>query len=88
MLLLMRRGIDSLLTRELVELRARRGDLTGLADATDARSLARQRRLLAVATFCFWLLLLVIPALTPWPAVLYALYALLWVLPQGRRPPA
>ncbi|MGH7554412.1 MAG: hypothetical protein ACREMQ_15515, partial [Longimicrobiales bacterium] len=69
---LLRRSVDALVARETAELRAQRGDLTGMAGAADARAVARRQRLLALALLCFWMLLLIVPPLTPWPGVLYA----------------
>jgi hypothetical protein len=76
------RGIDTFVAGEAVDQRARRGDLTGMADASSRRALARRARIRAAATLSFWLGLLVIPVLTPWPATLYAIYSLLWFLPR------
>jgi hypothetical protein len=84
MLRLLRRGVDALVAGEMAELRAQRGDLTGMADAAGAREVARRRRFLALAMLCFWVLLLIVPPLTPWPGLLYALYSVLWLVPHGR----
>lgn len=77
-------GADELLTRELSRTRARRGDLTGLQEAEAHRELARRRRRLALGALVLWGGLLLLPPLTPWPAVLYALYSLLWFVPHGK----
>ena len=78
-------GVDGFLAREVAQLRAQRGDLTGMADAERLRSLARRRKLFAAAGLSFWVLLLVTPPLTPWPAALYAVYSILWLVPHARR---
>lgn len=78
-------GADELLTRQLSRTRAQRGDLTGLQEAEAHRELARRRRRLALGALVLWGGLLLLPPLTPWPALLYALYALLWLVPPGRR---
>jgi hypothetical protein len=77
-------GIDAFLARDTAAVRARRGDLTGLADAETQRQLARRRRIRALGAASFWAGLLLVPPLTPWPTALYASYSLLWLLP--RRP--
>ncbi|MGH7577385.1 MAG: hypothetical protein ACREM1_19925 [Longimicrobiales bacterium] len=78
------RGVDTLVAGEVHDLRAQRGDLTGMADAARQRSIARRDRLVAVAMLSFWAGLLVAPPLTPWPAALYAIYSLLWLVPRAR----
>jgi hypothetical protein len=80
----LRGGVDAFLARDLQDVRAGRGDLTGFADAAGARSAARRRRMTALGTMAFWLGLLIVPPLTPWPRLLYAVYSLLWLAP--RRP--
>jgi hypothetical protein len=80
-------GVESLLARDLTEIRARRGDLTGVQEANDLQGAARRHRLLALGAFSMWAGLLVVPALTPWPALLYAGYALLWLVPRRRGAP-
>ena len=86
LLRLLHRGVDAFLAQEVARVRAQRGDITGMSDAERMRSLARRRRLLAVAGLSFWVVLLVAPPLTPWPAALYALYSVLWFVPHERRP--
>lgn len=81
---LLHRGVDTLVAGEVHDLRAQRGDLTGMADAARQRSIARRGRVLAVAMLSFWVGLLVAPPLTPWPAALYAVYSLLWIVPRIR----
>jgi hypothetical protein len=81
----LRGGVDAFLARDLAEVRARRGDLTGLEEAAGARSVARRRRLLALSIFTMWVGLLVVPSLTPWPLFLYASYSLLWLVPRRSR---
>jgi hypothetical protein len=80
----LRGGVDAFLARDVADNRAQRGDLTGLADAAEYRSAARQRRMVALGAVAFWAGLLFVPPLTPWPRFLYAVYALLWLVP--RRP--
>ncbi len=67
--------------------RARRGDLTGMAEADAWHRHAGRLRRWALWTCAFWLVLLVVPAYTAWTGPLYAAYALLWllnVLPRRR----
>jgi hypothetical protein len=64
------------------DLEARRGDLTSMADAASQRARARRHRWIAFAVLSFWLVLLLVPPLTPWPLLLYAIYAVLWLVPH------
>jgi hypothetical protein len=82
-------GVEGFLARDAAATRARRGDLTGLADAEAQRALARRRRMLALGAASLWAGLLLVPPLTPWPTALYASYSLLWLLPRrsSLRPP-
>jgi hypothetical protein len=83
----LRGGVDSVLARDLADIRARRGDLTGLQDAADVRAAARRERMIAVTAFLMYIGLLAVPPLTPWPNLLYSAYALLWLVPR-RKPGA
>jgi hypothetical protein len=79
-------GVESFLARDVADVRARRGDLTGLADADAVRQRARRRRFVALGVFSMWVCLLIVPPLTPWPGFLYAAYSLLWLVPRRTRP--
>ena len=81
----LRGGVDSFLARDVAQTRAQRGDLTGIDDARAAGRNARRRRMLALGAASVWIGLLVFPTLTPWPRVLYACYALLWLIPRQPR---
>jgi hypothetical protein len=77
-------GADALIAREVAATRKQRGDLTGLEEANLARSEARRRRYVALGLLSIWAGLLVVPAVTPWPILMYAAYSLLWLLPHRR----
>lgn len=78
---LLGRGAESVWAEEMANVRSRRGDLTGMAEADEqARSVARSRRRAAAATG-FWVFLLAAPAVTPWARPVYAGLSLLWLLP-------
>lgn len=79
------RGADVLIARDVAATRAQRGDLTGLEEANLARGEARRRRYVALGLLSIWAGLLLVPALTPWPNLLYAAYSLLWLLPRSER---
>lgn len=79
---LLGRGVDRIMANEMAEIRARRGDLTGLDEADVEHGRARRAQAGALAVLSFWVLLLIAPSLTPWPLALYASYSLLWVIPR------
>ena len=81
---LLRGGVDVFLARDLHDVRAQRGDLTGMQEADALRQTGRQRRALAAARLSFWIGLLIIPNFTPWPAQMCAAYCAFWFFP--RRP--
>jgi hypothetical protein len=74
------RGVDSYMKGEAIQLRARRGDLTGMADAERSHAVARKRKRTGLVQLGFWSALLVLPLFTPWTAPIYAAYSLLWVV--------
>jgi hypothetical protein len=84
---LARLGLDVYAAGELADTRARRGDLTGMEEAKRAAAARKRARWRMVAPAVVWLLLLVLPALTPWTRSLYASYTLFWVLGRLRRGP-
>jgi hypothetical protein len=73
------RSAEGVAAGQAVDARAQRGDLTGMAEATEWRRLAARRRWRALTTSGMWAALLVGPAYTSWTLPIYAAYALLWV---------
>jgi len=83
----LRGGVDLFLTNEVGAAHARRGDLTAVQAADDARARARRARRLATARLVLSIGLLIVPAFTPWPGWVFAAYAPLWlVFWRGARP--
>ncbi len=74
------RSAEGVAAGQAVDARAQRGDLTGLAEANAWRKAAGRRRARAVASAGLWGALLVAPAYTSWTSLIYAAYALLWVV--------
>jgi hypothetical protein len=68
----------------LVEVSARRGDLTTLSERRAQEEGIRRTRRLTLALLVLWVLLLVGPPLAGWAREVYAACALLWVLPKQR----
>ena len=84
----LQRGTDAFLAREIADVRANRGDLTGVDDARVARERLRAGRSRALVFVLLYLVLLIAPSLTAMPMPLYAACNLLWLLPpawRGRR---
>ena len=77
----LRRGVDGYVARQVAGTRARHGDVTGMQDAATAATAAQRRRRRSTLLLGFWLAALLLPALTTWPQGFYALYSMLWVLP-------
>lgn len=67
----------------LAQVSARRGDLTGMAERTEAAQQARRRRRRGLLVSALWAGWLVVPPFVGWAPQAYALAAPLWVL--GRR---
>ncbi len=84
MLGLLVRGVEVVMAREATDIRARRGDITGLSAADEQRALARRHRRRSAAAVAFWAALIVVPVLTPWTRWLYAAWSPLWLLTARR----
>lgn len=81
-----RGGLEAWVARDIADTRRHRGDITGSQDALTSRAAAHRRRMFALGIALMWVLLLVVPPLTPWPRLLYASYSLLWLLPRRTAP--
>jgi len=81
---LARRVADVVWASEIAGARARRGDLTGMREAEAETHAARRTRDRAAGAALFWVSLLIAPAVLPWTRVLYAVLALVWVVPKRR----
>jgi hypothetical protein len=81
----LRHGATGLLTGEVARTHARRGDVTALEEASQARAVADRQRMRSGAEAVGWLILLLVPPLTPWARHVYAAYTLLWLVPALRR---
>jgi hypothetical protein len=79
------RGVEVVMAREETDIRARRGDITGLSAADEHGALARRHRRRSALAVVFWAALLVGPLFTPWTRWLYAAWSLFWLLSYRRR---
>ena len=76
--------IEWFVARQICQQRARRGDLSGLAEAEKIRNEAgRQQRRWALHA-AVWVILLGFPMLVPAGMIAYPIYAFLWLLPRHR----
>jgi hypothetical protein len=80
----LRAGATGLWAEELGRTHARRGDLTSLEESERDRSEAARSRSWHGVEALAWLVVLVAPVLTPWATALYAVCALLWLVPVVR----
>jgi hypothetical protein len=83
LLRLLRGGAETLLAGEVVQARARRGDLTGLQEAEKWRGVMKRDRLRSSMALGFWLGVLIGAPLAGVAREAYAACAVLWLLPGG-----
>lgn len=82
---LLGRGVEAYLAGEVGKAHARRGDLTSLNAAEQARAAAVRARRSAMAGMLLAAALLIVPPFTPWPRLLYGACVPLWLLSPRRR---
>jgi hypothetical protein len=75
-----RRQVIVFHARKVADVRARRGDLTGMAEAERRVEGARRARWRSLAWSAFWFALLAVPPMLPWTRGIYASYSALWLL--------
>ncbi len=83
---LLRFGAEGMFAGDVADRRADRGDITGMQEASAARSEITRVRRRSAALVLFWLVLLIVPTLTANADQLYALYSPLWLLRTTRSP--
>jgi hypothetical protein len=81
-------GAAGIWADEVARTQARRGDVTAVEDSRRQREAVARRKTRAGAEAVGWLILLLVPPLTPWGPHIYAAYVLLWLVPavRGRTP--
>lgn len=86
-----RRGVEAFLADQSADVRARRGDLTGLAESEAQAHKARRGRWRSGLRLTLLLVLLLVPPLTGLSLEIYAACSALWLLGATRErtgPPA
>lgn len=79
-------SLEWYVARQITNQRAKRGDLSGLAEAKKVRDAAgRQQRRFGLHA-AVWLLLLALPLFIPGAIIVYPFYSVLWLLPGPRFP--
>lgn len=81
----LRQEATGLWAGELARTHARRGDVTAVEEARREAERVSRRRRRVLAEGIGWLVLLIVPAFTPWARPIYAGYAVLWLVPAVRR---
>jgi hypothetical protein len=76
--------LESVSLGGMAEISIRNGDLTGMAERQAQSRIARRARVRAILLFFFWIALLIAPAVAGISRPVYALAALLWLLPRRR----
>lgn len=80
----LRYGATGFWADELARTHARRGDVTSMEDARHDRATTARWKARAGVEAVGWLILLLVPPLTPWARHIYAAYTLLWLVPAVR----
>ena len=74
--------LESVSLGGMAEISIRNGDLTGMAERQAQARTARRARLRAILLFFLWIALLAAPAVAGISRPVYALAALIWLLPR------
>ena len=83
-LVVARGAVEGYLLRTVAQTQAQRGDLTGIIEARERQVTQRRARLRAWGMLLGWLVLLCVPPFTPFARMIYAVCALLWLVPRNR----
>jgi hypothetical protein len=81
----LRGGALGVVAEEMERTHARHGDLTALEERRRERDRARRSSRQWGLAALGWLALLAVPSFTPWPRLIYAGYAAVWIGPVARR---
>ena len=77
-----RYSLERYVARQIVQQRANRGDLSGMAEANKVRSAAASKQMRFVGETLVWGALLAMPLLFPPAIILYPFYSIFWFAPR------
>jgi hypothetical protein len=77
-----RYSLERYVARQIVQQRATRGDLSGMAEADKVRRQAADKQVRFVGETLMWSALLGAPLLFPPALLLYPLYSIFWFVPR------
>lgn len=80
-----RYSIERYVARQIVDQRATRGDLSGMAEADKVRGEAARQQMRFVGETLLWAGLLGLPLVFAPAILLYPLYSIFWFVPRGGR---
>ena len=80
-----RYSLERYVARQILDQRATRGDLSGMAEADQVRATAAGKQLRFLGETAMWAVLLGLPLMFPPAVVLYPLYSIFWFVPRGGR---
>ncbi|MGQ0812889.1 MAG: hypothetical protein ACT4O1_00285 [Gemmatimonadota bacterium] len=78
-----RYSVERYVAHQIVDQRASRGDLSGMAEADKIRVVAARKQMRFVGEALMWGVLLGLPLLFPPAIVLYPFYSIFWLVPCG-----
>ena len=78
-------SLERYVARQILDQRATRGDLSGMAEADKVRATAANRQFRYIGESALWAVLLGLPLLFPPAVVLYPFYSIFWFVPRGGR---
>lgn len=78
-----RYSLERYVARQMLDQRAHRGDLSGMAEADKVRGTAASRQMRFLGEAAMWAALLGVPLLFPLAVILYPFYAIFWFVPRG-----
>lgn len=80
-----RYSLERYVARQIVQQRANRGDLSGMAEANKVRAAAAGKQMRFVGETLMWSALLGAPLLFPPAILLYPLYSIFWFVPRSSK---
>ena len=76
-------SIERYVARQILDQRATRGDLSGMAEADKLRGEAAAKQMRFLMETAMWTALIGLPLLFPPAVIVYPLYSIFWFVPRG-----